>query len=503
MMHLLAALLFFARLLDALPTGRDLGLEHTVPPSHHHTNPPVVAQSDGASAHSESSWSLSDIESLSPVQWETPPYSKQHSPSPLISHSPSGIRTPDPDHTLAGHSSPSTLVRVQHARGQVGVLHSPPIQHYTESPVASNSDSTHAGSSWSLSDLHLLSPIQWDSPPSSRPQSPPHMPAPSNLHVKGNSALRLLEPASKRLKKHHPANSSPRHRPTFPPVVSESHGSSTDSRLSRSSSNHHLGSHEQEVAYINNGNVAPTIKPPTELKPWTLPKLGLTVTAKAHPHEVENALHVVQDRYKPGNVQSRHRISILRTAVASIADGCTSKSQYIKCMKEKYGADLVGRHHMPLGRIIKKDMDEKAANGLRKSITGRRRIDPHIQTAEHSGKWFAVDSRKEEEHMKLVLPPAHRKEPQVMYKDRFRYQELIKHLDPFQLSAHEYIKHGYRPFEEDPDRWKKNVPRKAMIRHLVSKGASKAMIDHFRKTHQTLLQSVSVVRAGVADCRWH
>ena len=334
----------------------------------------------------------------------------------------------------------------------------------------------------------------WDAAPSSTFPSPPRMPAPQ-FDLEDQSALSITEPAPKRLKKHHTVDSPPRDH-TDTPVGFDSHTPSTHAGPSRTPSSYHLGSHEQASVPIH-GKVPPTMSPPTNLKPWTLPILGLRVTPEAHPQEVHKALRGVHDRYSPkGNQLPRHRTSILRMAVASVADGCTNNAQYMDCIKEKYGAHLAAKHKTVLRNIIKESLDNKVANSLRTPMEGSQHIVPHPQSADNNDKWFENHRTTQKEQIELSLPPADRKEPQVEHGDDLRYRELIKHLDPFQLSCHEYIKHGYRPLEEDPDRWEKSIPRKAMISHLCSKGASKAMIDHFRKTHHTILQSVSLSGKG-------
>ena len=183
--------------------------------------------------------------------------------------------------------------------------------------------------------------------------------------------------------------------------------------------------------------------------------------------------------------------------MASVADGCTDEAQYIKCMKEKYGRDFVGTHEIALGRIIKKDFEDKAAKNADSSNKGH---DSHSQTADGKGKWFAEDTREKKEHPRIKLPPIDRTEPAIEDGDVAEYQERIKHLDPFQLRADEFIKHSYVPLEENPNRWHKKIPKWAMEGHLNSKGASVAMFTHFHKVYNSTIKSVSIALERVSYC---
>ena len=229
--------------------------------------------------------------------------------------------------------------------------------------------------------------------------------------------------------------------------------------------------------------------PPTKLKPLQLPK-GLTVTAEAHPKEVQNALCAIHGVYTQGrSTPSRHRASILKMAVASVAEGCTSVPQYRRRLEDKYGKDMVETYHVPLRRIIKNDLDIKAGLGtMRKRV---QQIDPHIQRARNNGKWFADPKTKRLKHAKLNLPPVDRKEPPFRNEDVAEYQELIKHLDPYSLRTDEYIKHCFHPYEQQPDRWNKRIPRMAMREDLRSKGASEDMVAHLESVYIASNQSVS------------
>ena len=486
MSYLLAALFLSARLLDAQPTGRYMGSEvNSAAPSH--ASDDVIVDAD--------------LQKL----WDSAPSSSHHSPP----------RKAALDDKHVGNKAPSTLVPTQRAAGQQRrqyTASSPAHHHHTNKQVASKSDgsSTHSGSNLSLSDLHLLSPMRWDSSPSPSQQSPPRAAAPEHAHMghsvtsaqvpgdhptgQAHSAPSIPEPASKRLKKHHAAILPPPHHHTFPPVVLESHGSGTHAGPSWIPSSHQQGLHDQRLIATaatlrGASNVPSPMSPPTKLKSSRLSRSGLSVTPKAHPKEVENALRFVHDSYTPGgNAQIQYRTSILKMAVASVAEGCTSIAHYRKCIDQKYGEGLMKSHHAALGRIIQKDMETKATDGLGTSI---KSSGSHSQAAGANTKWFAVDRKKQEEEMKLKLPPLNRNEPQIIYGDESLYEERIKHLDPFQLTCSEYIKQGRLPFEAEPDRWNKDIPKWAMVNDLHSKGASEKMINHFQKVHYAMIQSVS------------
>ena len=236
----------------------------------------------------------------------------------------------------------------------------------------------------------------------------------------------------------------------------------------------------------------------SKVKPWTLSKSGLKVTAEAHPHEVENAISAAQAHFE-GKQEAKHRNSILRTALASVADGCTRRPQYMNCMRQKYGSDLVEKHHPALIRLIRDDMKAKGTYYLEESSRGTQRIDPHTETAAHKGKWFAKEDKAQQEHLWLNLPPLDREEPLFKDEDVREYQKGIKHLDAYQLSSGEYIKQAHRQMEEAPGRWHRKVPRKAMDRDLRSKNIDEDMFAHFQQAYHTAAKNVSVVLENVAD----
>ena len=489
MRNLFAAFLFSVELLYALPTGRHMGSELSTPSPHHHTGLPDVPDSDGSSTHSASSWSISDLHLLSPMQWDSPSYSDQHSP----------LQMAVTDHVQVSSNARSALVSDEHAAGHVSLHHSPPLHHLTGASVASESDgsSTQSASSWTHSDLHLVAQMLRNSSPSSSRHSPPQLRATDSAHV-GHSAPIIVEPASKRLKKHHDAKSPPPHHHSDPPFGLEWTRPSTQKGPSQSPSGHSLGSHEHELASINaaqalerTDSVPPTRSPPTKLKPLKLPRLPLPVTVSALPHEVENALHAAQ-AHLVGHQQARHQSSILKTAMASVADGCTSRTQYLNCMRQKYGFNLVEKHHPTISRIIRDDMKAKGTFGLRTSSGSAQRIDPHTETAAQKGKWFAKYEGPKRD-LWLTLPPTGRKEPPYKDEDVHEYQEGIKHLDVHQLISGEYIKQAHRQMEQAPHRWHKSVPRKAMDRDLRSKIIDEDMFAHFQKNYHDAVKRVSIV----------
>ena len=322
------------------------------------------------------------------------------------------------------------------------------------------------------------------------------MVATNHAHM-DHSAPSILERASKRLKQHHIVNSPPPHRHASTPIVSELKGSSADSVSTQSPSGHVLGSQEHESFSIH-GIVPLTMNQTRNLKSLELPKLGLTVTAKAHPQEVEEALHAANALLKPKTKFQRvHQGSILKTAVASISDGCTTKSQYFNCMKEKYGENLLNSHAYALGRFIEEDMKGKETHGVETGIQGG---DEHPQTADGNEKRFAGDMRAQYNPLWLKLPPADRKEPPFKDEDVSEYQERIKHLDPHRLNPGEYIKQVYIHFEGAPDRWNSRVPKLAMDRNLRRKDVSEELVTHIQKVRGTMISKVSIVLEKVSDC---
>ena len=178
--------------------------------------------------------------------------------------------------------------------------------------------------------------------------------------------------------------------------------------------------------------------------------------------------------------------------MASIGGGCTSRSQYLDCIKEKYGPELVISQSKALGRFIKNDMKDKGTYSVEAWKKGAQRIDPNAQTGDHTGKWYAEQKRGKQNTLRLKLPPTNRKEPLVRDGDVGRYQELIKHHDLQHLSAGEYIKHAYRPLEEAPDMWHSKVPKMAMEADLRSKNVSEEMFAHFQKVHHAQVRNVSI-----------
>ena len=399
---LLPAFLFFARLLDALPTGRDLGSEHNAPPSHHHTDPPVVAQSDGASAHSELSWSLSDIEPLSPVRWDAPPLSFQHSLPPMSAS----------DHADTGHSAPS-----------------------------------------------------------------------------------IAEPVSKRLKKYHDANFVPRRRRSDLPYRLKRVGLSTQAGPSQTPSTDNTS--PTYAPQSSSARLAARLKrqPADEWK-----KAGLAMTEEAKPLDVKAALEEVNS--KGGINRSRMlRSSILQTAVATVRNGCTTKSDVIQCMKEKYGENLVKLHDKALGRIINKNTKDKGTYGVATSSKGTKLIDPYTHTADGNDNRSAEKKKAKQDPLSLRLPPTGRKEPPLKDEDVGKYQEGLKHLDYHQLGPGEYVKQAYKQFEQAPDRWHKMVPKKAIDLDLHNKDVGEAMFTQIKKVRNTKVHSVStIVLKRLADC---
>ena len=460
MRHLLAACLFIsAKLFYALPTGRSIGSDHHGAPPTHASNGELLAKDPQK-------------------QWHFAPSFNDRS----------ALRMAAPVHTDEGHSAASTLVSDQRATGQAGwhrAVFLPPRHHSVEQVVSkSGESSTHTGSSWSPSDLQLVSQLLWDSSPPSSQHPPQQMVDSEHAHF-GQRGSIALEPESKRLKKHHAVTSQPHHH-AFTPGVSESHVPTMHGGSSWSPSSNYLSTHEQESVSIH-GNAPRTKNPPTKLKPLQLP-IGLTVTAEAHPQEVHTALRAVHDRYTPGgSTQARHRTSILEMAVASVADGCTSEVQYSASMKNKYGEGLVETHRVPLRRIIRKDMAKKAGVGTK--VKTVKRIVP--LTADHNGRWFAEDSRVEKLYAKLELPPVDRIEPPIRPGDVRKYQGLIKHHNPFQLRPDQYIKHAFLPLEQQPHRWNKRIPRMAMKEDLRNKGAGQAMVAHLEQIYDPTMRSVS------------
>ena len=475
-----AALLFSAKLLDALPTGRYMG----------------SGPKSAAPLHADDDIFVDEgLQNL----WSTAPSPYPH-PLPQMAA---------PFRAHASQPLASALMPIEHATGQVGLLHathSPTSQHHTEKQVFSRSDgsSTHSGSSWSLSDLHLLSPIRWDSPPSTSQHSPPLMPAPDHSHM-GHSAPSISEPASKRLKKHQAVSSPHPHHHTSAPVVPASYGSSTGGGPTPSS--RHIGSHDHALA--SSTATSPPHAPQVSPKPLATKKsvqfadkwkkAGITLTEEANPLDVQASLATIRSMFK-GTKETSLRGSVLRTAVASVADGCTSKAQYIKCMNEKYGKDLVNSHTYALGRIINNDMKDKGTYGEKTSSRGAKHLAPHAHTAAHNSKWLAGNKGAQQSHLWLNLPPTDRIEPPLYLEDVDRYHELIKHLDPYQLSPGDYVKHAYRPFEEAPDRWHKRIPKMAIDDHLRSKNVSEAMYTQIKKILHQTVSNVSSVRERGAHC---
>ena len=333
MRHLLAALLFPTKLLHARPTGRYLGSEPNTA-EHSHTSDDFFVDTD--------------LQKL----WDTVPSSNPHSlPQMAVL-----------DHAHVGQPGSSALAPFQHATGPAGGhqgAYSPPSHHHTGTPVASKSDSssTHAGSSWSINDLHLLSPMRWD--------SPPLVAAPDRDHV-GHSAPSILEPASKRLKKDGDAKLAPPHDRSKIPVGHELQGSNAHAGPSWMPSSNHLGPSEHVLA--SSATSSPTHAPQSSSKRLAIRKIllpaeewkkaGLTMTEEAKPLDVQASLDRIRSKFTNSKEISL-RSSVLKTAVASIAHGCTSKPQYIACMKDKYGEDLVKWHSKSLGRIINNDMMKK------------------------------------------------------------------------------------------------------------------------------------------------
>ena len=164
----------------------------------------------------------------------------------------------------------------------------------------------------------------------------------------------------------------------------------------------------------------------------------------------------------------------------------------MKCMSEKYGPELVQKHHDGLARFIKDDMKAKGRSGLEAGIKSPQQIDTHTQTADHNSKWFAEATGAQQKQLWLNLPPTSRKEPPYKDEDVDEYHKLIKHLDPYQLTSTEYIKHAYHHLEVAPGRWHKSIPKKAMDVDLRSKDISKAMFAHFQEDYRTTLRNVSI-----------
>ena len=459
--RVVAPLLSSAMLLAALPSGRYMGSDHNIAAPLHASDDVFVDE---------------HLQKL----WDAAPPSHYHSPPRMAAL----------NLAQTVHSAPNTLEPVEHLIGHAAVhhtAHSPPHHHSDSPPVSESYGSSPNGeSSWSISDLHLLSPMQWDSPPSSRQHSPLRMAAPDHEHT-GGSGSSAFEPASKRVKKHHAVDSQ---------------GPGTDAQSSWSPPGHHLGSPKQRstataAAPRSTPKALPKTYPLMKSNQLELPKLGLTVTAKAHPQEVEEALHAANVRLKPkSKLQKVHRTSILRMAVTSVSDGCTNKLQYIECMKEKYGKHLVKSHNISLGRWINKDMKDKGTFGLETSKE-------HAHTADGNDKRFTEEKRAQQNPLWLKLPPAGRKEPPVRVEDVREYQERIKHLDPHRLSPGEYIKQAYRHLEEAPDRWHKKIPKEAIDCDLLSKNVSEDMFNQFQKTHEITIRNVSIVLERAADCTTH
>ena len=480
MRHLLAALVVSAKLLNAVPTGRYLGSES-------HSTAPLHAY--------KGVFEDQDLQEL----WHSTPSSSPHSAPWMAASSPARM----------GHSAHSALSPAQHAAGQVGVHHLSPPDHHTCAPVVFGSDgaSAHSELSWSLSDIEPLSPIRWDDPPLSFQHSLPQMPATNHADT-GHSAPSIVVPAPKRLKKHHAATLPPPHLQTpTPVVVPESYQPSTHGGPTPSS--RHLGSHEHVLASSTTASTAhapqslpnshATRKKGQLARKWK--KAGLTMTGEAKPLDVHASLDEISTKYGPDR-QIRLRGSILKAAVASVADGCTSKSQYIKCVSEKYGNGLMDNHRIALGRIIKKDMKDRGTYSLRTWVRGSQRIDPHAKTAVHNmrnGKWFAKAAGAQRKQLWLNLPPTGRKEPPLEVGDVHKYQEGIKHLDLNQLSSGEYIKQAHQQIEQAPGRWHRSVPKKAMNRHLRSNKISKAKFAHFQEVYDNAVKSVCIVLERVTD----
>ena len=217
---------------------------------------------------------------------------------------------------------------------------------------------------------------------------------------------------------------------------------------------------------------------------------GLRMTEEATPLDVHASLDRIHSKFR-SNRQISLRSSILKTAVASVADGCTSESHYTSCLKAKYGRDLVEKHDVALRRFISMDMKDRGTYGIGTKIKGG------------NGKWFADDNRARNLYAKLKLPPVHRIEPPIEDGDVAKYHEHIRHLDPFQLSVDEYIKHGFHPLEQEPHRWSKRNPKKAMKYHLRSKNASEEMVAHFKQVYKATLESVSIFPGGRLRHRQH
>ena len=354
----------------------------------------------------------------------------------------------------------------------------------------------------------------WDAAPSTSYHSPPRIAAPDDAHAgqpgsspppqmpvrdhshEGHSAPNALEPASKRLKKQHTLHPPPQHQ-TDAQVVSKSDALSGSSWTP---SRHTLGS--QKYVLASSHTAFPASAPQRSTKPratrkkqqpaeqWK--KAGLPMTEEAKPHDVHASLFMIHSNFK-NNKETSLRSSVITAAMASVAHGCTSKPQYIACMKRKYGEDLLRLHSKSLGRIINKDMKEKGTYGLGTRI---RRVDKPPQPADDNRNSFLEDKRSHRMQAKLKLPPVDRIEPPIESGDVHNYLQRIDHLDPYGLRLDDFLKQGYHPLEQEPHKWNKSIPRMAMILHLGNNNANDAMLIQFKKHQKKKFNSVSTVLGG-------
>ena len=446
MRYLLASLLSSAALLAALPTGRYLGSELNTTPHLHNSDDIFVDE---------------DLQAL----WDAAPSFNHHSLPGLAAL----------NHEQMGKTASSPLVPVSHPAGHQ-TAYSPPPRHPADTQFVSTSgaSSTHEGPR--RSSHHLGPPNVHNLPQPSSHYSTPRLAAPDHAHV-GHSTPSIEQPTSKRLKKKQAATlPPPPHHHTFAPAVSESSNDATTPTRTPQGSAKPRATRKK-------------LQPAEEWK-----KAGLPMTEEAHPHDVHASLDMIQSRFTYNREKSL-RTSVLSTAMATIADGCTSRHQYLHCMDNKYGKDLVQSHRYALGRIITKKVESKTVSGVENQKEGESRVGQHTnlhtQTADHIGKWFAEDKRAKKEYATLKLVPHNRLEPLMQEGDVDKYGDLINHLDPYQLSTNEFIRQGRLPFEAEPHRWNRHVPRLAMKGNLYSNDASAKMVEHFQTVYTATIKSVS------------